>query len=259
MRSKYSAAALTALAFAGAACRTAAPPSGMDPELAVCVPADTLALAGVHLDALRANAAFQQLSSGWGTLLDPVRDASDALIAYNGKALLVIARGQFRTAPPGSRLLNPGLAVAGGEAAVRAAIAQRATGRSGAPMLVGFAEAVASQPIWAVVSGGAPLPLRGNSANLNRLLGYTDHTTLAAEFPSGVTLRATGVCRSADAARQLEETLRGLISIAAASTRDRDLAALLGAVQVHREGLAVRADVTTGIEAAQKFLALAAR
>ncbi|MBZ5580508.1 MAG: hypothetical protein LAP40_28490 [Acidobacteriia bacterium] len=259
MGSPYPAAALVTLALATAACRTAAPRPAIAAELAACVPSDTRVLAGVHLDTLRANPGFQHLSRGWAGLLEPVRDASEVLVAYNGRELLVIARGQFRSAPAGARLLTPQLAVAGGDAAVRAATAQRATGRSGAPALVALADAVAAQSVWAVESGGGSLPLRGNSVNLNRLLAFTDHATFAAELNSAVTLHAAGICRSANAARHLEETLRGLLSIAAATVRDRDLAAWLAAVQVHRDELTVRADVSGSVEAVTKLFSLAAR
>jgi len=250
----YPAAVLATLAFATAACRTAAPPPALDAELAACVPPETRVLARADLNALRANPGLQQLASGWAAFLEPARDASEVLIAYNGKDLLFIARGQFRTAPAGGRLLTPQLALAGGDAAIRAATAQHATGRSGAPSLVAFAEEVAAQPVWAVVSGGGSLPIPGNLGNLNRLLAFTEHATLALELNSGVTLHVTGVCRSADAARQLEETLRGLVSIASATTRDRDLAAWLGSVQVRRDQGTVHADVSGSVDATAKLL-----
>lgn len=248
------AAALIALVLGSAACRPALPPSALDPELAACVPSDTVALAGVHLAVLRQNPVFQQLASGWATLLEPLRQASEVLVAYNGREILVIARGHFPTAPAGTRLLTPRLALAGSDAAVRAAMTQHASGQSGAPALTAFAEGVAAQPVWAVVSGGAPLPLRGNLANLNRLLAFTEHASVTAELNSVIGLHATGVCRTAERAQQLEETLRALVSLASSMVRDRDLEAVIGAVEVRRNGATVQADVSAAPNAVEKLL-----
>jgi len=250
-------------AFAGvlacaAACRVT-PPRAIDAELAACVPAEARMLAGAHLDQVRAAPGLQELLAGWLTLLEPARDASSVLVAYTGSDLLWAAHGDFRTPPRGATVLSPQLAVTGPPALVRAAAAQRAAGRIGAPALLAEAETVARQPVWAVVPGNAPLPLSGNAANLNRLLGYTNYTTLTLDAGSQIGLHVTGICGSADRARQFEETLRGLLSLARATTRDRDLASVFAAVQIRRDDLTVHADITTAPETVQRLLQAAAR
>lgn len=225
------------------ACRPV-PSSAVDPELAACVPSDTLVLSGVHLDSLRASATFQKLAAHWAPLLEPLRDASSVLVAYNGRDFLFIARGSFPTAPAGAVLLTPQLALAGSAASVRVATAQHAGGKTGTPSLLAYAEPVASRPIWAVVPGNVPLRLAGNRANFARLLGFTEHATLTANFNTGITLEAAGICRTEDSARSLEETLRGLISLAAGTTRNRSLAAVLASIQIRRETLTVRAELS---------------
>lgn len=254
--SRFAAVAVVSLAAPGCQVST---PSAVNSELAACVPSDTMVLAGVHLDRLRANPEFRQLSAAWSVLFDRVRDATYVLVAYDGKDLLFIARGNFAAAPPGATLLTPHLALAGPAGMVRAATAQHATGRVAAAALLAHSESVAEQPVWAVVPGGVTLPLAGNGANLNRFLRYTDYATFSLEWNSGVTLRATGAGRSQDAARQLEESLRGFVSLAAAAIRDRDLASLLASVSVRRDGLMVHADLAAGPSELDKLLRLAVR
>lgn len=258
MVSTYTVTALAALSLASVACRPAAPPS-VDAELAACVPGDTLVLAGIHLDQLRANPLFQKLSRNWSQMLEPFRDASYVWVAYNGRDLLFIAHGEFRTTPAGASLLTPQLALAGPADIVRTATAQHATGRTGVPSLVAISKGIAARPVWAVVLGGRPLPITGNSTNLNWLLRFTESATFSAELDSRVTLHATGVCHGADAAGQVEETLRGLFSLAAAAARDRDLSALLDSVQIRRDDATVRADLAAAPDALEKLLREVAR
>ena len=222
--------------------------------MAACIPSDTVALAGVHLDAVRASPVFRQFGSGVATLLEPVRDASYLLLAYDGKDLLLIARGAFRPAPTGAVLLKPTLALAGSATAIRAATAQHASGVPGAAALTAHAQPIAGQPIWAAAQGGVALPLTGNLANVNRLLASTDYITLAAELHSTLAVHAAGICRSADAAQHLEETVRGLFALASTASHNRDLAALLSSVRLEREGTIVRADLNAGPEALQQLL-----
>lgn len=222
--------------------------------MAACIPSDTVALAGVHLDAVRASPLFRQFGSGVATLLEPVRDASYVLLAYNGKDLLLIARGTFRAVPAGAVLLKPTIALAGTATAIGAATAQHAKGVPGAPALTADAQSIAGQAVWAAVQGGVPLPLTGNLANLNRLLAYTDYITLTAALNSTLALHAAGVCRSPDAAQRLEETVRGLTALASTASRNRDLSALLGSVRLDRDGNTLHADLTTGPEALQQLL-----
>jgi hypothetical protein len=216
-------------------------------------------LAGIHLNQVRNSPVLQKVFAQWLPLLDRAGEASDVLIAYNGKDLLWAGSGPFHTAPPGATLLNPQLAVAGPASAVRAATAQQATGKTGAPALVAQAEPVASQPIWAVLAGGAPLPLSGNAANVNRLLALTEYTRFAIELNSGLTLRATGICRSAGQARQLEQTIRGMVTLAGAATHDPTLSGILGSFEIRTDGSSVYASLSGTPEALERLLDSVAR
>jgi hypothetical protein len=233
--------------LAAASCRSTIGPNY---DMEVCVPPDALAVAGLHLDQIRG----RNLPAGWLALLEPLRDASYLMLAYNGKDVLAIARGRFAAAPAGAVLLAPDLALAGSPDAIRAAVRQRATGQPGAPSLLARSQPIAGRPIWAVVRGARPLPLTGNAANLNRLLRFTDYATIAATVNSAIELEAAGFCPTADAARQLEETLRGLISLASATTHDRDLAALMRSVQLRREDATVRVSLSAGAATLEDLL-----
>src|SRR5664279_6460852 len=103
LRAATAAAALIAL---WGSCRTAGPRQAVDAALTACVPPDTLALAGVNLEQVRASALYQKLPPGAAAFLEPLRNASYLLLAYNGKDVLALARGAFPEAPAGAVLLT---------------------------------------------------------------------------------------------------------------------------------------------------------
>ena len=249
---------IIALALGGVACRPQSP-TAVKAELAACIPPDTLILAGIHLDSLRASPSFQNVAAVWMPLPEPLRNASSLLVAYNGKEMLLIASGQFPTAQAVTVRLTPEIALAGAASAVGAATAQHASGRTGVPSLVAKAAPVASQQIWAIVGGEAPLPVSGNRANFLRLLRLTDHVTLTVELNSRVAIEVAGFGRSEASAESLEGTLRGLVSLTAGATPDRDLATVLSSVKIRREALTVRAELSTTPAALQTLLREATR
>lgn len=134
-RAGFAAAAAATIALA-VSCRQSTPAAAVDPALAACVPSDTLALAGVNLEQLRASALYRRLPPGAAPFLEPLRNASYLLLAWNGKDVLAIARGTFREPPAGAVLLAKNLAVSGSPEAVRVAAAQRKTGQTGARWLL---------------------------------------------------------------------------------------------------------------------------
>jgi hypothetical protein len=245
---------LAAAAFSAASCRSTNSGHGPDYDMEICVPPDTLAVAGLHLDQIRASNSYRNLPPGWLALLEPLRDANYLMLAYNGKDVLVIARGRFAAAPAGALLLAPDLALAGAPDPIRDAVRQHATGQPGAPSLLARAQPIAGRPIWAVARGARPLPLTGNAANLNRLLRYTDYATIAATVNTAIELEVAGFCPTADAARQLEETLRGLISLATATTHDGDLAELMRSAQLRREDSIVRVSLSASAPTLEELL-----
>ena len=224
------------------ACRTPAPGPAVPDALAACTPPDTLALAGVNLAQLRASPLYQMLPPGAAAFLQPLRDASYLLLAYNGKDILAVAGGRFREPPPGAVLLAKDLAVSGSPEAIRAATAQRKTGRPGARWLLD--RAPSGGQIWAAAQGGIAFPLTGDAANLNRFLSFAEYASIAVRLDTGVRIDALGAGRTPESAQRLEESLRALLTLAAAGAgRGRPLADLLHAIQLHRDALAVRVSV----------------
>jgi hypothetical protein len=245
-----------AAAIALVSCRPSAPAAAVDPVLASCVSADTLALAGVNLAQLRASPLYRQLPPGAAALLGPLGGASYLLLAWNGKDVLAIARGAFREPPAGAVLLAKDLAVSGSAEAVRAAAAQRKTGQTGARWLLDCAAGpAAANQIWVVARGGVAYPLTGDAANVNRFLRLVEYASLAVNLDSNVRLEALGAGLAAESAQQLEETLRASFSLAAAgASRDRALADLLHSVQIQRDGKTVRATLSAAPEQVDKLL-----
>jgi hypothetical protein len=236
-------------------------PAGVGRDMASSIPADTLLLAGLNLDEIRASPLYPKLPPAVQALAEPLRDAGYLLLASNGKDLLYMARGRFREAPPGATLVAPGLAVAGSPGSVRAAIAQHKTGREGAPDLLARAASVARRKqIWMVARGGVPLPVAGNAANLNRLLRDTEYAAIAARIGSQIEIEATAVGRTAEAGREFEESLRAILSLtAAANARRPNLVALIRSVRISREDRTVHAALSGGPDAADELLRLVPR
>lgn len=226
-------------------------PLVIDSALASCVPAGTIALAGINIDQLRSTRFAPSLAA-----FEMFHDASYLLLVSDGKGVLLIARGKFRTAPPGATLISSDIAVSGPPESLRSAIAQYKSGSTGAPRLLDWAAEVAGgKSIWAVAQGDVTLPLSGNAANLNRILHFTEHVTLAAQVDSHLQVDITGVCRTADAGQKLEESVRALITFASLGTeREPDLTRILKSIEIRRDGLTVHATISATSESASKLL-----
>ena len=187
------AATLLALGSLTLACRRTDSPGRIDTDLAACVPADTIALAGLNLDEIRASPLFRRTSL---PALESLREASQLLATSNGKEFLLIVRGRFSQPPLAGIMIAPAIALAGSPDMIRAATAQHRSGRTGAPGLLARASRVAaSGQIWAIVPGGIDLPFSGNAANLNRLFRSAEYVTFAAKIDQGVDLDLTGQWR----------------------------------------------------------------
>jgi hypothetical protein len=154
---------------------------------------------------------------------------------YDGKDLLVIARGHFPPAPPGAVLAGHGLVLAGSPNAIKAAEQKHSRGSGGPSRLLERAGPLRNAPIWAVIRGDARLPLHGNSTNLARALEYTEYTVVSARWESGVYLSLTGYCTTAKRAQELEESLRAMATLAQKTVRAGDLKATLESIRIDRQ------------------------
>jgi hypothetical protein len=243
-----------ALALFATSCRSGKPRGPVDSALVSCIPSDTVALAGIDIAAVKASPALADWTGSARLLPDSLGAASYALIAYNGKDVLVAMRGNFSQAPAGASLVSGNLVVAGTPEAVRAASTQHATGKTGAGWLLDRAAGVAGNPVWAVAVGGAALPLAGNAANVNRFLQDADYATVAVALIGGIRIELTGEGRDEASSKRMEETLRAFLSLAAVASRQPEIAATLRAVAIQRKGLAVRAELSAGASQGSRLL-----
>lgn len=256
MSQRYWCFAIAACLVLASGCRNAGPRLVIDPAMASCVPAGTTVLAGADLVRLRASPLYPKLPGAVGALLDPLRDADSLMIASDGKNLLTIARGRFAQPPAGGVLLAKDLVIGGTPDFVAAATAQYKSGRSGSPGLIDYAASIApGTQIWILAPGGVALPLTGNAANLNRLLRDSEYASVTVKLDSGVELAFGAIGRTAEAARQVEDTLRAAITLAiAGESRQPEMASLLRSIQLSREDRKVSARLAANAESAGRLL-----
>ncbi len=244
------------LAFAaGIACKQAAPPL-VDAGIASCITSDTVALAGADLDRLRASPFVNGIGGSASDLLAQYSYASKLAVAWNGRNLLIVERGLFKTPPPGATAIEPGLAVAGSPRLISSAVAQHRTGSTGAAGLIDYSSEIGVRSaIWLAVRGGTALPLSGNLANLNLLLQDADFAGASLDLGQAATLRFGARGRTAESAERLEERLRGFLSLAGEAEIHRpETARLLGTVRIQRSALDVTATLTASPDVLAKLL-----
>ena len=193
-----------------------------------------------------------------GAFSEQMADVSAALIASDGKELLIAARGKFASKPAGAQALKPDLVLFGSDAMMQAGRAQFATGRTGAPELVAQADSIAAgAQIWVVARGDAPLPFSGNAANLAGILRKATFVTLTARTNAGLALELRALAPDVDAAQAIEETLRADVTLGAAGEARRpDIAAALRSIQVTRNDREVRLALAVSNETAEKLFGL---
>ena len=250
-------------------------------DWAAFVPRDTVALAGVRLDQLRATPLYRELAGqrrlpGFDqfqdeTGIDPDRDLRELYLAYDGRNTLWIACGAFEGKAPGVHpggrhgamaFVNKSTALVGSEAAVRAAL-DRYQGGYGTPAAaVALAEALPGNPqVWAVTAGWTGFPpetLRqlGNAANADRILRAAASASLAVDLRAGLDATVAAKCRTEPEAANLAAELRGLLGLARASVPPArsDLLRALDGIQVSQAGQSVKLNLDIPPELARRLL-----
>jgi hypothetical protein len=229
------------IAFSG--CSSHSPQAG-ESGIAAWLGPDTVAIAGIRLDQLRAGPLAEAFPAEWLAPLSQFTQATQVWAGYDGKDLLVIARGPFPPAPPGAVLVGPGFALAGSSSAIQAAQQRRASVPDSASRLLEKAEPLQNQPIWAVIRGDARLPLHGNGANVIRALEFTQYTAASARWNSAIELSLTGYCATAKKAQDLEESLRAMVTLGRKAARAAGLKATLESVRMDRQQTKVLVSLT---------------
>lgn len=262
----------------------------IDTGLVPFIPADSVMLAGVRMDQLRAAPLYRKLvASGRlprfnqfraGTGVDPERDIRELLLASDGKSTLAIARGAFPTPPPGAAAtpyqgyaiytngdngaytrIDNSIALAGPAQAVRAAIDRYKRGNNApAGLLARAANLPLEAQIWSVTGawtgfGADRLRNMGNAANLDRILRSVEDSQLTADLRSGLHLAAAGDCRTEQDAATLTESLRGLAGLArlGVSSKQPDVLKVFDAIQIRQDGRSVKLNLNLPADVVEKL------
>ncbi len=218
------------------------------------MPPDTLALADIHLDQLRATPLYAKLNAK--NLLPGPKEVraeiDELLLASDGRGSVTFARGRFAEKPPGGEftLIGDKIAVAGSADMMHAAIERSKRGGS-PPPIVALLEALhGSGEVWAVSNGwpgfsDAEARQMGNAANLNRVLRSVQTASLTADFGSGMHMSAAADCPTQQDAQNLADSLRGLLGMIRLSIppRQPDLQRAFDAIQVQPAGRSIHVAV----------------
>jgi hypothetical protein len=263
------------------------------------IPRDTTLLAGVRLTELQAapfyvrhqdRLNFAQLDDLKEKIgLDPRRDLSDLVVAFDGRHVLLLASGTFQSDTVQNKLVTlrakrleqkghtlflsgneavafpaNGLAAAGPVSAVETALDLHASRSGGvSEELQQRLEAIPSgDQLWAATRGGLPvLQLAGNSdvqSALSNIAGYISATSAGLGVDTGLHLRAEIICISDEGARRVRDALRGAIGLGRLTTKDNetDLLRLYDSIQVKQNQRTVRVNSDLPADLADKLLTL---
>lgn len=243
-----------------AGCRTARKQGPADAELLRYVPQETVVLAGLHMRELLASPIYQKLQVQ--KRLPPLEGATleEALVAYNGKNIVVIGRGTFQ--PGAWTVVDSRTALAGDPAAVRAAVDRFKNG--GAPLeLVTRAQALPGQSqIWAVADNrlAALVPATGNASNLRKFFGPMDDLALVAEVGESLHATLTGNFRTEQDAKDLGVAARGILGLGRLSIPrgQPDLERLYDTVSVEQRQRTIKVESTVPADLIDRLAALTA-
>jgi hypothetical protein len=246
------------------------------------IPPDARALAGIDIASLKNTEFYKRegkrlnvplLDSTEERLgLDPRRDLSNAVVAWDGKKYLLIIEGHFSPADLERRLkaagahetpyrkyklvgdiansvavLNPGVIVAGPLATLEPAIDRFEDGRGGVPE--GLQQQLNKIPkadqVWLASTGGLPfVEMRMRSdieSALSNIVDYVNATTAGIKVETGLRFEAEIGCISDQGAKRVHDALRGVIAFGRLSTKDNEteLLRVYDAIHVSKKQQAV--------------------
>lgn len=261
------------------------------------IPPDTKVLAGLDVDKIKATPLYQRhekdldfpLLNGSSERigLDPRKDISNVLVAWNGKQPIFMMLGRFKPAEVEKKIgslgarrstyqkyillgdpknsivfLTKAVAIAGSAESLHGVIDLESKGDGEVPeelqeRLVGLPK---TNQIWAVSRGGLPfmeVPMRSDFGSaLSNIAGYIQATSTGIGVDSGLHLLMNIVCVSTQGAQRVHDALRGGIGFARLSTKDnqQDLLRLYDAIQVEQDQQVVHVRVDLGTDLSDKVL-----
>jgi hypothetical protein len=259
----------------------------VDPAFGPLVPPDTTFMAGVRLDKIRETALYKRLKGQYDlerrmnlfaqrTGLDPQKDLWQVLVVSNGEQTLVLARGKFTTGEMEPKLgalgnertsykdytligtpqtsvvfMNPGVAVAGSQAALKHLLDHRAEYRD---LPAQFVEKLKSMPAadqaWIVSSGTLPgmkaigPDATGVRSMLSNLIGFIKDLQVGFHIDEGVDMAAQIDCISQEGAQRVHDAAKGALGLARLNTANdqTQLLRLYDGVQVNQKDTQVTVD-----------------
>jgi hypothetical protein len=218
----------------------------LDPALATLIPADTTLMVGTRVDLLAKTPMFQERLAEVQavqefqrrTNVNPRKDLWQLLFVSNGRQGFLLGRGKFADelmAPDLSRpgvqrfsykglilfgdereallFINSSTAAIGETAVLRSLVDQRPAMTGPPARITALMKQIPREAhFWGIYAGGpVDLPLTGNMANVNKILGMVESGDFYFDLGAGV--KGAMTADSAQA-QQLQDALNGLIGLA---------------------------------------------
>lgn len=261
----------------------------IDRPLRRMISPDTKALAGIDVAAIK-NTEFYKREGGRLNVpdldilaeragLDPRRDISHVVAAWDGKKYFVIVQGSFSPADLERRLtaagahqtqyrkyklvgdlsnsvafLNPSLAIAGPLDVLEPAIDRFEDGHGGVPesLQQQLDKIPKGDQVWLASTGGLPfveIQMRSDIESvLSNIVDYVNGSSTGLKMDAGLHLQAEISCVSEQGAKRVHDALRGFIGFGRLSTKDNetDLLRIYDSIQVDQKQqmVQVRSDLS---------------
>ena len=267
----------------------------IDPQFASLVPADTTLLVGLRVEHLVKTPLYQKYLSGGkihiidrfarGTGINPEKSLWNLMFISNGRQSFVLGRGKFADelmAPDFSQkgvrrfgykgltlfgdeqqamlLVNSSTIAIGETPTLRTLVDQRPSLTGLPARLTALTKEVPRQTqFWGLYVGGpVDLPLTGNLANANKVLGLVGNGTFYFDLTNGVTGTITGVAANAQDAQQVHDGLAGFLGLGRmmAPKNQLELLRALDGIQVLQEGQRVSVKISEPEELAATLIGL---
>ena len=267
----------------------------IDPQFASLVPADTTLLVGLRVEHLVKTPIYQKYLSGGkihiidrfarGTGINPEKSLWNLMFISNGRQSFVLGRGKFADelmAPDFSQkgvrrfgykgltlfgdeqqamlLVNSSTIAIGETPTLRTLVDQRPSLTGLPARLTALTKEVPRQTqFWGLYVGGpVDLPLTGNLANANKVLGLVGNGTFYFDLTNGVNGTVTGVAANAQDAQQVHDGLAGFLGLGRmmAPKNQPDFLRALDGIQVLQEGQRVSVKISEPEELAATLIGL---
>jgi len=285
---------ILALLFGGCSRKPAETSVFIDPQFAALVPPDTTLLVGLRVENLVKTPLYQKYLSGGkiriidkfarGTGINPEKSLWNLLLVSNGRDSFVLGRGKFADelmAPDFSKrgvdrfgyrgltmfgderqamLLVNSSTIAMGDTPILRELVDRRTSFRGLPeQLRALTKEIPHEAqFWGAYTGGpVGLPLTGNLANVNKVLGLVGNGVFYFNVGQGVTGMITGVAATAQDAQQAHDGLVGFLGLGHMMTPGpSDLVRALDGIQVTQDGQRVSVKIAESDELAGSLIEL---